>query len=174
MTIYNNLLDEETLNKIRANSANFAKNVTNAGMVNANSMPIMPEMQDWMKDFNSNMDNFSKNMDTWGGNEPESGLFGWGTKNNWDNAIGAIGTLGSLYGLSLRKDALEETKRNNAANLQLAQANYGHKYDTMIPNFLEAQGKATAIGDWVATQGGDSSKFMDIKNLALPERATFS
>jgi len=77
----NNLLDEEK-NKIRANSANFAKNVTNAGMVHANSMPIMPEMPDWMKDFNSNMDNFSKNMDTWGGNEPESGLFGWGTKNN--------------------------------------------------------------------------------------------
>ena len=100
-----------------------------------------------------------------------TGLGGFGTASQWETGMGAVNALGGLYGLSLQKDALKETQANNAYNRSLGTANYNMKFDAFTPEFLQAQGKAGAIGDWVGTQGGDASKYTSMANLALPTRA---
>jgi hypothetical protein len=103
-----------------------------------------------------------------------SGLFGMGTAGNWETGIGLANAVGGLYGLKLQKDSLADTKKNNAFNASLGMANYDMKYDAFNADFLEAQGKSAAVGDWVASQGGDSSKYMTMAGLALPKRANLS
>jgi hypothetical protein len=107
-------------------------------------------------------------------NDPESGLFGMGTASNWETGLGVVNSLGSLYGLKLQKDSLADTRKNNAFNASLGIANYGMKYDAFIPDFLQAQGKAKAVGDWITTQGGDAGKYNSMAGLALPTKANLS
>jgi len=102
--------------------------------------------------------------------QPNSGLFGMGTSNQWTQGLGVANSLMGLGNYMLAKDQLDEQKKFNAANLQLANINNQMKYDALIPDYLKAQGSAQAIGDWVATQGGNASKYQDIANLALPTR----
>jgi hypothetical protein len=107
-------------------------------------------------------------------NTKDSGLFGMGTASNWETGIGLANAVGGLYGLKLQKDSLADTRKNNAFNASLGIANYGMKYDAFIPDFLQAQGKAKAVGDWVTTQGGDAGKYNTMAGLALPTKANLS
>lgn len=103
-------------------------------------------------------------------NEKNSGLGGYGTAGQWETGLGAVNALGSLYGLTLQKEGLDETRANNAFNRDLSTANLNMKYDAFVPDFLQAQGKASAIGNWIGTQGGDASKYSTMSNLKLPDR----
>ena len=107
-------------------------------------------------------------------NKDGSGLFGMGTAGNWETGLGVVNSLGGLYGLKLQKDSLADTRKNNAFNASLGIANYGMKYDAFIPDFLQAQGKAKAVGDWVSFQGGDAGKYNTMAGLALPTKANLS
>ncbi len=106
--------------------------------------------------------------------EPDSGLGGFGTASQWETGIGLANAVGGLYGLKLQKDSLADTRKNNAFNASLGIANYGMKYDAFIPDFLQAQGKAQAVGDWITTQGGDAGKYNSMAGLALPTKANLS
>lgn len=129
------------------------------------------------------MNNFLSNYGVSGNNAPvndswklgeNSGLGGFGTASQWESGLGLVDSIGKLYGLKLQKDSLADTRQNNAFNASLGIANYGMKYDAFVPNFLEAQGKAKAVGDWVSTQGGDASKYNTMAGLTLPTRANLT
>jgi len=107
-------------------------------------------------------------------NDPESGLFGMGTASNWETGIGLAKIFQQFQGNKLRKQELAGMERNNKFNASLGIANYGMKYDAFIPDFLQAQGKAKAVGDWVTTQGGDAGKYNTMAGLALPTKANLS
>lgn len=102
--------------------------------------------------------------------QPNTGLFGLGTSNQWTQGLGVANSLMGLGNYMLAKDQLDEQKKFNNANLQLANINNQMKYDALMPEYLKAQGQAQAVGDWVATQGGNAAKYQDIANLALPNR----
>ena len=152
------IIDEEN-NK--ANTSFIGQPTAPTTMTDANQNV----MADWQKLLGN-----SQGSDSWK-NKGGSGLGGFGTASNWETGMGAVNALGGLYGLSLQKDALKETQANNAYNRSLGTANYNMKFDAFTPEFLQAQGRAGAIGDWVGTQGGDASKYTSMANLALPTRA---
>jgi hypothetical protein len=107
-------------------------------------------------------------------NEPNSGLGGFGTTSQWETGIGLAKMFQQFQGNKLRKQELAGMERNNKFNASLGIANYGMKYDLGIADFLQAQGKAQAVGDWVSTQGGDATKYNNMVGLALPKKANLT